>query len=161
MNACWEYFYVILWTSSKQFKKQAPAINHVIPRFWPHGIKIVHDVNIVIKSWQGAHGQGPTIDLVFCVSTIKIHSDGYSSSQEQYILIYHVNIQFNKIPTTSYALQWKRWGHDFTRNRKGIYPNPWANTVRLDVNGETHKPSATFLSSALKHSNLLEVGWGS
>ena len=30
-------------------------------------IKIVHDVITVIKSWRGAQGQGPAIDLVFCV----------------------------------------------------------------------------------------------
>ena len=53
---------------------------------FPHGIKIVHDVNIVIKSWRGAQGQGPTINLVFFVLEIKIDADGYSASQEQYIL---------------------------------------------------------------------------
>ena len=28
-------------------------------------------------------------------------------------------MQFNKIPTTSYVNETKRWGHDFTRNRGG------------------------------------------
>ena len=87
-------------------------------------LKIVHDVNIVIKPWRGAQGQGLAIDLVFCVLTIKIDVNSYSASQAHYILRYHVNMQFNKIPTTSYALQQKRWGHDFTRNREGNYPNP-------------------------------------
>ena len=31
------------------------------------GIEIVHDVYIVFKSRYGAQGQGPIIDLVFCV----------------------------------------------------------------------------------------------
>ena len=79
----------------------------------------MQDVNIVIKSWPGAQGQGPTIDLVFCVSDIKIDVGGYSASQAPYILRNHVNMQFNKIPTTIYALQRKRWGHAFTRNREG------------------------------------------
>ena len=61
-------------------------------------MKIVHDVYIVFKSWRGGQGRGPTTDLVFCVLTIKIDSDGYSASQEQYILRYYVNMQFNKIP---------------------------------------------------------------
>ena len=51
----------------------------VTPRLWPHGIEIVHDVYIVFKSWQGAEGQGPAIDLVFFVSVIKIDADGYSA----------------------------------------------------------------------------------
>ena len=51
----------------------------VIPRFWPHGIELVHDVYIVFKSWQGAQGQGPAIDLVFCVSSIKVDADDYSA----------------------------------------------------------------------------------
>ena len=50
-----------------------------MPQFWPHGIEIVHDVYIVFKSWRGAQGQGATIDLVFCVSMIKIDADGYSA----------------------------------------------------------------------------------
>ena len=63
-----------------------PFKGSVTPWFWPHGIKIVYYVNIVIKSWRGAQGQGPMIDLVFCVSAIKIDADVYSASQEQYIL---------------------------------------------------------------------------
>ena len=58
----------------------------VTPQFWPHGIEIVHDVYIVCKSWKGAEGQGPAIDLVFCVSVIKVDTDGYSSSEAHYIL---------------------------------------------------------------------------
>ena len=53
---------------------------------------------IVFKSWRGAQGQGPAIDLVFCVSVIKIDADGHSASKAQHILRYHVNTQFNKIP---------------------------------------------------------------
>ena len=48
---------------------------NVTPQFWPHGIKIVHDVYIVFKSWWGAQGQGPTIDLVFYVSTIQVDAN--------------------------------------------------------------------------------------
>ena len=59
---------------------------NVTPQFWPHGIQIIHDVYIVRKSWWGSQGQGPTIDLVFCVPAIKVDADGYSVGQEQYIL---------------------------------------------------------------------------
>ena len=34
----------------------------------------------------------------FCVSMIKVDDDGYCAFHAQYILNYHVNIQFNKIP---------------------------------------------------------------
>ena len=86
---------------------------NVTPRFWPHGIKIVHDVYIVFKSWRGAQGQGPAIDLVFCVSVIKIDVDGYSASQAQHILIYHVNTQFNKIPQLAMHYNMKEMGEWF------------------------------------------------
>ena len=61
-----------------------PCINNlhefsVIPQFRTHGIKIVHDVYIVFKSWQGAQGQGPAIDLVLCVSVIGVDTDGYDA----------------------------------------------------------------------------------
>ena len=49
--------------------------------------------------------QGPAIDLEFYVSTIKIDTYGSCASQAQYKLRHHVNMQFNKIPTTSYAMQ--------------------------------------------------------
>ena len=69
------------------------------PWFWPHGIEIVHDVYIVFESWKGAQGQGPAIDLVLCVSMIKVDTDGDGAkSSTGYILEHHVNIQFNKIP---------------------------------------------------------------
>ena len=73
-------------------------IDYVTPRFWPHGIEIVHHVYIVFKSWRGAQGQGHAIDLVFYVSAIKVDDDGSSAGQEWYILRYHVNMKFNKIP---------------------------------------------------------------
>ena len=78
---------------------------YTISRFWPYCIKIVHDVNIVIKSWRGAQGQGLTIDIALYVSAIKIGAYGSRASQAQYKLRHHVNMQFNKIPTTSYAMQ--------------------------------------------------------
>ena len=53
---------------------------------------------IVFKSQEGAQGQGPAIDLVFCVSTIKVDADDSCFGQAWYILRYHVNMQFNKIP---------------------------------------------------------------
>ena len=37
-----------------------------------------------------------------------------------------------------------------------VSQTPWANRVWPDVNGETHKPSTTFLSFVLNHSILLE-----
>ena len=77
----------------------------VISRSWPYCIKIVNDIKIVIKSWWRAQGQGPSIDLAFYVSEIKIDAYGSHASQAQYKLRHHVNMQFNKIPTTSYAMQ--------------------------------------------------------
>ena len=53
---------------------------NVTPQFRTHGNKIIHYVNIVVKSWKGAQGQGPAIDLVFYVSAIKDRLDGYSAS---------------------------------------------------------------------------------
>ena len=38
---------------------------------------------------------------------------------------------------------------------------PKANRVWLDVDGETHEPSTTFLSSVLNHQFIPEVGWDS
>ena len=52
---------------------------NIKPQFRTHGITIVHYVNIVVKSWQGAQGQGPAIDLVFCVQVIKVDTYGYSA----------------------------------------------------------------------------------
>ena len=54
--------------------------NPIISQFWPYCIKIVNDVNIIIKSWWGAQGQGPAIDVVFYVSKIKIDSYGSRAS---------------------------------------------------------------------------------
>ena len=61
-------------------------LKYVISRFWPDCIKIVHDVIIVIKSLWGAQGQGPTMDLAFYVSGIKIDTYGSHASQAQYKL---------------------------------------------------------------------------
>ena len=60
----------------------------------------------------------------------------------RYILIYNVNAQINIKPQLAMGLQTlKRWGHDFTRNRwgGGGYSNPWANRVKPNVKGKTHK----------------------
>ena len=73
------------------------------------------------------------MDLAFYVSGIridtygsgiKIDADGYRASQAQYKLRHHVNMQFNKIPTTKLCNATKRWEHDFTRNREGNCSNP-------------------------------------
>ena len=70
---------------------------NVTPQFRPHGIEIVHDVYIVFESWKGAQGQGPAIDLVLCVSVIRIDANGYGAkSSTIYILEHHVNIQLIK-----------------------------------------------------------------
>ena len=65
----------------KHFAFEFPWV-YVTPWFWPHGIKIVHDVYIVFESWKGAQGQGPAIDLVFCVSSIRVNVDGYSAKSD-------------------------------------------------------------------------------
>ena len=122
----------------------------------PIALKLVHDVNIIIKSWCGAQGQGPTIDLVFYVSAIKIDTYGYHAIQTHYILRHHVNMQLIKIPTTSYVNATKRWGHDFTRNREGNYSN---SRVKTNVNGRIHKfVNYPFCLFAPNHLFLLEIG---
>ena len=52
----------------------------------------------------GTQGKGPTIDLVFYVSPIKINVDGLCASQEQYVET-SCKMQVNKDTTTSYAPQ--------------------------------------------------------
>ena len=49
-----------------------------------------------MSSWCGAQGKGPTIDLAFYVSVIKIDADGLCASQAQYIWRHHVKMQINK-----------------------------------------------------------------
>ena len=46
------------------------------PWYW-----IAYDVNNVNKSWCGAQGKGPTMDLVFYVLEIKIDANGYRPSR--------------------------------------------------------------------------------
>ena len=72
--------------------------NFVIPRFWPHGIKIVHDVYIVFKSWKGAQGQGPAIDLVLCVSVIRVDTDDYDAKSGTVYFGTPCKYAINKIP---------------------------------------------------------------
>ena len=48
---------------------------------------------------------GQAINLVFYVSAIKNYTYGSRPSQAQYKLRHHVKMQFNKIPTTSNAMQ--------------------------------------------------------
>ena len=50
------------------------------------------------------------MDLVFYVLEIKIDAYGFHASQTQYKMRHHVNMQFNKIPTTSYAMQQRDGG---------------------------------------------------
>ena len=50
------------------------------------------------------------MDLPFCVSTIKIDTYGSRARQAHYKLRHHVNMQFNKIPTSSYAMQQRDGG---------------------------------------------------
>ena len=46
------------------------------------------------------------MDLVFYISEIKkIDTYGSRVSDAHYKMRHHVNMQFNKIPTTSYAMQ--------------------------------------------------------
>ena len=71
-----------------------------MPRFQPHG-----NVNSINKSWCGAQGKGPTMDLVFYVSAIKIYANGLCASQAQYVLRHLVKMQIIKNTTASYAPQ--------------------------------------------------------
>ena len=52
----------------------------------------------VNKSWCGAQRKGPTMDLLFYVSAIKIDADGLCASHAQYVLRHHVTMQLIKIP---------------------------------------------------------------
>ena len=64
-----------------------------------------------MKSWQGAQGQGPTIDLMLCVSVIRVDTDGYGAkSGTAYILEHHVKMQFNKIPQLAMHCNVKEMG---------------------------------------------------
>ena len=65
---------------------------------------------MLTKSWCGDQGKGPTMDLVFYVSTIKIDTNGLCASEPQYVLRHHVKMQINKNTTTSYALKCERDG---------------------------------------------------
>ena len=85
----------------------------------------MNDVNSVNKSWCGAQGKGPAMDLVFYVSEIKIDANGYRASRWHNIISTSCKSAINKIPTTSYVnVTLKRWGHDFITNREGKYSNP-------------------------------------
>ena len=48
---------------------------------------------------------GQSINLAFYVLEIKIDAYGAHPSHVQHNLRHHVSMQFNKIPTTSYAMQ--------------------------------------------------------
>ena len=47
---------------------------------------------------------------MFYVSKIKTNAYGFHAIQAHYKLRHHVNMQFNKIPTTSYAMQQRDGG---------------------------------------------------
>ena len=84
---------------------------------------IVHDVNIVWKSWRGAQGQGPAIVWCFLDRRSRLIPMVLVLSQTLYILIYHGDVQINIIPQLAMGLQTlKRWGHDSTRYRVGRCP---------------------------------------
>ena len=62
------------------------------------------------------------MDLVFYVSEIRIDANGSRSIQAQYNFGHHVNMELIQIPTTRYVnATLKRWGHDFTRNKAGVF----------------------------------------
>ena len=77
---------------------------NVIHRFLPHGIEIVHDVYIVFKSWQGAQGQGPAIDLVLCVSVIRVDTNGYDAKLSTIYFGTPCKYALNKIPQLAMGL---------------------------------------------------------
>ena len=72
---------------------------------------------------------------------------------------YHVNVQINKIPQLAMELQREKDGGMISQGiGRGVSQTPWANRVWLDVNGETHEPSATFspLSSIINFFQKLD-----
>ena len=75
-----------------------------------HGIEIVHDVQIVFKSWQGAQGQLPAIDLVFYVSMIKVDADGYSAESSTTHFDISCKYEINKIPQLTMHRNMKKMG---------------------------------------------------
>ena len=52
----------------------------------------------VNKSWCGAQGKGPIMDLLFYVLAIKIDANGLRPSQGQCVLRHHVKCKLTKIP---------------------------------------------------------------
>ena len=84
------------WNVETNTEYWGPSLESEISWFWTHCIKIVYDVNSIIKSWWGAQGKGPTMDLEFYVSIVKINAYRYHASQTQYKSRHHVNMQFKK-----------------------------------------------------------------
>ena len=64
------------------------------------------------------------MDLACYVSKIKNNAYGTRASQTHYKFRHNVNMQFNKIPTTSYVNATRDGGIDFARNREENYSNP-------------------------------------
>ena len=89
---------------------QCSQFNKCVPRFRPHGIKIVHDVYIVLISWHRAQGQFPAIDIMFCTKVIEVDTYGFGSKSSTEHFKYYVNVQFNKIPQLAMGLQRERHG---------------------------------------------------
>ena len=109
----------------------------------------------------GDKGQGPIIDLEFYVSAVKIDAYGSRASQAQYKLIHHVNMQFNKIPTISYAMQ-QEMGAWFLQGigREIIQTLERIVLIQMSMR-EPIKSQLPILSYAPNHLILPEVGWGS
>ena len=64
----------------------------------------------MFESWQGAQGQGTAIDLVSCVSVIRVDTDGYGSKSGTIYFGTPCKYAINKIPQLYMGLQHERDG---------------------------------------------------
>ena len=103
-------------------------ISVLTPLYW-----IACDVNSINKSWCGAQGKGPTMDLVFYVSVIKIAADSLCASQAQYVLRHHVTMQLIKIPQLAMHRNVKEMGAWFHKEYGG------GNNQTLEPMRKTHQ----------------------
>ena len=78
----------------------------------------------LLNHGEELNAKAPPWIYLFMYRQLKLIPMVFVLAKHNINLKHHVNMQFDKLPTTSYATQCnKRWGHDFTRNREGKYSN--------------------------------------
>ena len=100
----------------------------------------------------------PRHRFIVYVSKIKIDAYGSRASHAQYKLRHHVNMQFNKIPTTSYAMQ-QEMGELFSQGIGRVIIQTLESIVlRQMPMREPIKSQLPILTYAPSHLILLRVG---